>query len=210
MCGDLLTPILVAIFNQIFCQGEALTSSQCTAVISLLPKVNRPQSLNDFRPIALLNADYKIFTRVLKSRFTESLEFTLSVTQYAVSKNRNILDASVLLRDIFLAPSPPSEDFLAILPVDFTKAFDYIRIEYILYILKKMAFPLIFLQAVQNLYNEAKACVRVGSKTSHEFLIKNSVRQGCPLSMALFAVAMDPLTRALEAAGVGISRQGIT
>ena len=42
------------------------------------------------------------------------------------------------------------------------------------------------LEAIKVLYKESKACVRVEAELTEEFVVKQRLRQGCPLSPWLF------------------------
>ena len=51
---------------------------------------------------------------------------------------------------------------------------------------------------------DATSSVYINGYRTGKFPISCSVRQGCPLSMQLFALCMDPLLRALESTLMGI------
>ena len=62
---DDLSPFLVAAFNLSFTQGH-LSISQRRGLITLIPKKDKPlQYLKNWRPISLLNCDYKIETKAI-------------------------------------------------------------------------------------------------------------------------------------------------
>ena len=54
-----LVPILTSVFNNAYLQKK-LSNSQRQAFVKLLPKSSHPSSVKDWRPISLLNVDYKI------------------------------------------------------------------------------------------------------------------------------------------------------
>jgi len=60
--------------------------------IALIPKVDSPQRLNDFRPISLVGCLYKILSKVLANRLRMVVGKVISDTQSAFVKDRQILD----------------------------------------------------------------------------------------------------------------------
>ncbi|DAZ92601.1 TPA: hypothetical protein N0F65_005375, partial [Lagenidium giganteum] len=63
----LLAPMLTHLFNTCMVAGVTPTTF-VEANIFCLPKTSKPQSGLDFRPIALLNTDYKVFSRIFSLR----------------------------------------------------------------------------------------------------------------------------------------------
>ena len=66
--GDHLSSTIINSFNYSFVKGE-LSISQRQGIIRLIPKKNKNLSLlKNWRPISLLNVDYKIATKALALR----------------------------------------------------------------------------------------------------------------------------------------------
>ena len=61
-----------------------------------------------------------------------------------------------------------------------------------------MGFPLIFISWIQPIYKKPMSAVKLGGKLSPFFQLYRGTRQGCPLSPALFAVAIEPVAEALR------------
>ena len=51
-----------------FFDGQVNLESINTSFITLIPKVNSPETVNDFRPISLLNCSIKLLTKILADR----------------------------------------------------------------------------------------------------------------------------------------------
>ena len=69
-------------------------------VISLVPKIKDATSIKQYRPICLLNVDFKIFTKVLSSRLAQVAKVAVGGNQTGFIKNRNILEGVVILHEV--------------------------------------------------------------------------------------------------------------
>lgn len=59
-----------------------------------------------------------------------------------------------------------------------------------------MGFPLIFIVWLRVLYKNPTSAIKLGG-LSQSFPLSRGTRQGCPLSPALFSIAMEPIVEAL-------------
>lgn len=84
------------------------------------------------------------------------------------------------------------------LSLDAEKAFDWLEWPYRFRALKKLGFDDHFINLIKSLYRSPKASVSVNGIISDHFPIFRDNRQGCPLSPALFALAMEPLADAVR------------
>ena len=68
-----------------------LTNSQKIGIINLIPKKDKNKVyLNNWRPISLLNTDYKIITRAIANRIYKSLRQLISYDQTGYIKGKFI------------------------------------------------------------------------------------------------------------------------
>jgi hypothetical protein len=68
-------------------------------LVTLLPKVDNPTDMRNFRPICLLNVCYKIITKVLTNRLASCITKVISSYQYGFIKGRYIMDGVVSLNE---------------------------------------------------------------------------------------------------------------
>ena len=71
-------------------KDQKLTFSQRTSVLTLLFKKGDPLSLNNYRPISLLNVDFKLISYVLAQRLKKVLPDIINQDQTGYVKNRFI------------------------------------------------------------------------------------------------------------------------
>ena len=120
-----LDDILIDVFNEVMATNVKPLSMQC-AVTVLLPKGGDPQQPSNYRPITLLNTDYKILTKYLnKFYFRDLLRDVIGDEQLCAAPDRSIPDGNILIRDIIsFARSKGIGGYL--LSLDQRKAFDMV------------------------------------------------------------------------------------
>lgn len=82
--------------------------------------------------------------------------------------------------------------------MDWNKAFDRVEHEFLFRVLERFGFGERLVGWVRRLYGSAKSCVKVNGVLTDRFEIGRSVRQGCPLSALLYAIAVEPLASLIK------------
>jgi hypothetical protein len=97
---------------------------------------------------------------------------------------------------------------LCALTIDFKEAIYKISHSYLYTLLRQYGFSDRFQQRIRNIHGSATASVQINGHRYSPIPIRRSVRQGCPLSMQLFAMCLNPLLCTLEnnLAGIQIGR----
>ena len=96
---DVLGPDLVAVLNSCFDSG-VLSLSQRRGVISLSFKKGDRLDPRNWRPISLLNVDYKLAARVVAGRLLKVIHLVVSKDQTCGVQGRFIGENVALLRDV--------------------------------------------------------------------------------------------------------------
>ena len=98
---DVLAPILlrVATDSHCFLRGSLPDSMKGSVIRLIFKKCGDRKCLKNWRPISLLNVDYKIFSKVITSRMLKVLSFIIHPDQTCSIPGRSIFSKVTLLRD---------------------------------------------------------------------------------------------------------------
>ena len=99
---------------------------------------------------------------------------------------------------------------LCILSLDFTAAFDRFAHTSLFRMLKSHGFSMRFNTLIHAIYDQAFSSVQINGYVTGPFPIRCSVRQGCPMSMLLFALVLNPMLCLLEQNLTGIRSRHCT
>jgi hypothetical protein len=198
---DIVGEDMVGVLNEILQRGE-LSETQKQGIIILIPKALHPSSTKDFRPITLLTTDYKILTKVLANRLKMYLAKLVNIAQKGSVPGRTILDAISTIRDVMKYKNTAKEAG-CILSIDFQNAYDVIDHGYLLKVLEHHQLGKGFVNYIRCILRGGTSRIQINGHMSQSFPIHRSVRQGCPLSMILCILAMNPLLHTLQQHGRG-------
>ena len=147
---------------------------------------------SNWRPITLLNVDYKIASKAIATRIEKVLPLIINSNQTGFIKGRYIGENIRLITDIL--EQTKAQDIPGILLLlDSRKAFDTVEWGFIQNTLDLFNFGSNIKQWVKTLNNNTESTVLHNGFTTNYFKLSRGVRQGCPLSPYLFILGAEIL-----------------
>jgi hypothetical protein len=154
-----------------FHDGSLNLESINMGCITLIPKVATSETMNDYRPITLLNCVLKIVTKLLADRLQKVVLKIVHKNQYGFLKGRTIQDC--LAWDFeFIHQCQSSGQEILLLKLDFSKAFDTIEHNAMIKIMKQMGFDNKWLQWMENIFSSGKSAVLLNSIPGRQFFAR--------------------------------------
>ena len=152
---DRLGPYLCRVLNAYYHAGEMCESMKTSNTRVIFKKGDR-KNLKNWRPISLLNVNYKICSKVLSLRLSKVLEFIVDPDQPCSVPGRKITSNLHILRDVLDYIDRTNETGILI-SLDQEKAFDRVNRTFLLNLLSHSVFvhPFVF---GSILYTMARIC----------------------------------------------------
>ena len=188
--------IIVNALNENFVRGF-MSKTQRVGVISLIYKKGDVEDLRNWRPITLLNGDYKIMATVIAHRIQKVLNVIIHENQVGYMKGR-LSGYNIRLTQDICQYVKNKELSCALMLVDFTKAFDMIEFDFIKRALETFNFGIDILRWIELMYNTIVSSVMVNGWISKQFSLSRGIRQGCPVSALLFVIAVEILAERIR------------
>ncbi|GJS98286.1 RNA-directed DNA polymerase, eukaryota [Tanacetum coccineum] len=182
------------VFNAVseFFESGCIPKGCNASFIALIPKIHDAKIVKDFRPISLIGSIYKIITKILANRLCFVLPSLISDVQSAFVSNRNILDGPFMLNEL-LSWCKHKKRNAFIFKVDFEKAFDTVKWDFLLDTLQAFGFGQKWCNWINGCLQSATGSVLVNGSPSSEFQFFRGLKQGDPISPFLFILIMESL-----------------
>ncbi|RZB71032.1 LINE-1 retrotransposable element ORF2 protein [Glycine soja] len=180
-------------------EGCVLPKAITASFLALIPKVNSPQNLKEYRPICLIGCLYKILSKVLASRLKKVIAKLISPCQSAFISGRQILDGVLMINEVVDLAKRRKDECL-LFKVDFEKAYDSVSWSFLTYMLNKMGFDKRWIGWIQACVFSSSMSVLVNGSPTDEFTAHKGLRQGDPLSPFLFLIVAQGLSGLVQKA----------
>nr|GEY26408.1 RNA-directed DNA polymerase, eukaryota, reverse transcriptase zinc-binding domain protein [Tanacetum cinerariifolium] len=157
--------------------------------------------VKDFRPISLIGSLYKIIAKILANRLAGVLGDIVNEVQSAFVADRQIFDGPFILNEVIQWCKLKKKQSL-VFKVDFEKAYDSVRWDFLDDILGKFGFDDILGKFgfgdkcrmwIQSCLKSSRGSIIINGSLTKEFQFFKGLKQGDPLSPFLFILVMESL-----------------
>ena len=164
--------------------------------IVLIPKINEPKTVADYRPISFTNVISRLVSKVLASRLKLILPNVISDSQSAFVPNRLITDNITVAFEVFhrMRNKRTGRKGQMAIKLDINKAFDRVEWSFLRNIMIKLGFDVRWIQLAMEIACTASYSVLINGEPKGYIIPSRGIKQGDPLSLYLFLLCAKGLS----------------
>jgi exonuclease III len=203
-CKEQLAPVLAQLYTAMGTEGLAPADFPQGAVAAIYKGKGDTAHLSNYRPITLLNTDYRLLAKVMASRWGEVLGKAVGREQTAFLPGRLIGENVMLLQ---LLPAALAAQRIpgtargrgAAAFLDFLKAYDTVDRGFLFSVMEAVGAGGGMLSWAKLLLSDTRAVAVINGHVSTARTWEAGVRQGCPLAPAMYLFVAWALSCWLQA-----------
>lgn len=190
---------LLSLFNSIFLSNNYPLPWKTVIILPILKPSSDPHLPGSYRPIALSSVLGKLFQKILNKRLLWYLESNnlLSPFQYGFRKGRNSSQALIDLQNEIKEATSANSCLYSVF-FDLQEAFPRVWRHYIENKLSEIGLRGNLPSILQSFLHNRSLLVRIQNITSAPHTVENGVPQGEVLSVLLFLLAINDITKCVK------------
>lgn len=189
---NLLGPLLLEVINKCYVDGELSDSMKSSVTRLIFKKRGNIKDLKNWRPISLLNVDYKICSKSITLRLSKVLDSIVDPDQTCSIPGRSISSNLIMLRDT-LDYIEQTDETGILVSLDQEKAFDRVNRSFLVDLLKHFGFGPDFCRWIDVFYFGANMRIILNGWLTRPIALHRGVRQGDSLSPLLYVLCVEVL-----------------
>ena len=190
---------LAVMVRNVFSGSELSHEINSTGIV-LIPKVESPKSMSQFRPISLCNVWYKLITKVVANRLKSIMPKLIGPLQSSFVSSRHITDNIIIAQEAFHSMNNKKDKVgWMTIKVDLEKTYDRLNWGFIEDTLKDTGIPSRLQNVIMRCISSSSMRLLWNGQPIKEFKPSRGVRQGDPLSPYIFVLCIERLAYLISA-----------
>jgi len=180
-CWDTIAGSLFNFVSQVWINPSPISSINNTLII-MIPKVDKPDFVSQFRPISFCNVIYKIISKVIVNRIKPLLDNIISPFQSSFISGRSIHHNIIVAQEMVhsMSKMKGNKAFMAI-KIDLEKAYDRLNWNFVEECLKECKFPPKLIKIIHHCISTPSYKIMWNGDKTGSFYPSRGIRQGDPL-----------------------------
>ena len=183
---------LLNLLNSLYLNNLFIQEWKSSIIIPILKNGENPSLPASYRPISLTSCICKILERIITNRLLWYLEKSKILNNYQTAFRKQKSTVDHILR-LFNSANRTinNKGYTLVTFLDFSKAFDMIWIEGLLFKLRQMNITGNLYHFIKNFLTNRQIKVKIGNDLSHEYTLENGTPQGSVISPLLFIIMLN-------------------
>ncbi|XP_031103479.1 uncharacterized protein LOC116007017 [Ipomoea triloba] len=168
-------------------------------LVALIPKVNNPETVKQFRPISLCNVSYKLIRKTITNRLKGLLPKIVGPFQSSFVLGRQISDNMLIYQEAMhtMRTKKGRCGYMAI-KLDLEKVYDRLSWNFIEITLKDIGFSPSWVTLLMNCIRSPRMSIIWNGDRLQQFCPQRGVRQGDAMSPTIFVLCLEKLSQMIS------------